>query len=319
MKSCTFTGVSQTPESFKVSTLSIVLIEIIQGGMPSNEGCSDAEQGSGSDSNSSMVSLSEFSCTPTTPTNSLTDDEGGNREKEQAHSPDYIQMDIGIPREQITGYPVEVQVQQAPILFPPTPEPTEVSEPGPAIKPNSYRDIKDSLYFQENMAKKKQTRKLSKKEKESLMLAGKQPRQPISATPLRKKGTGNKAARSEVDNTVKAGQRAPRKSAPATGGVKKPHRYRPGIVALREIRRYQKSTELLCRKLPVARLIREIAQDFKTDLRFQTSAIAALHEAMEDYQVKLFEDTNLCAIHAKRVTIMPKDMQLARRIRGERA
>ena len=117
-----------------MSTLSIVLIEIIQGGMPSNEGCSDAEQGSGSDSNSSMVSLSEFSCTPTTPTNSLTDDEGGNREKEQAHSPDYIQMDIGIPREQITGYPVEVQVQQAPILFPPTLEPTEVSEPGPAIK-----------------------------------------------------------------------------------------------------------------------------------------------------------------------------------------
>ena len=69
----------------------------------------------------------------------------------------------------------------------------------------------------------------------------------------------------------------------------------------------------------MACLIREIAQDFKTDLRFQASAIAALHEAMEDYQVKLFEDTNLCAIHAKRVTIMPKDMQLARRIHGERA
>ena len=77
--------------------------------------------------------------------------------------------------------------------------------------------------------------------------------------------------------------------------------------------------ELLCRKLPVARLIREIAQDFKTDLRFQASAIAALHEAMEDYAVNLFTDTNLCAIHARRVTIMPKDMQLARRIRGERA
>ena len=69
----------------------------------------------------------------------------------------------------------------------------------------------------------------------------------------------------------------------------------------------------------MARLIREIAQDFKTDLRFQASAIAALHEAMEDYIVNLFTDTNLCAIHAKRVTIMPKDMQLARRIRGERA
>ncbi|KVI00630.1 Histone core [Cynara cardunculus var. scolymus] len=67
------------------------------------------------------------------------------------------------------------------------------------------------------------------------------------------------------------------------------------------------------------RLVREIAQDFKTDLRFQSSAVAALQEAAEAYLVGLFEDTNLCAIHAKRVTIMPKDIQLARRIRGERA
>ncbi len=104
-----------------------------------------------------------------------------------------------------------------------------------------------------------------------------------------------------------------------TGGVRKPHRYRPGTVALREIRRYQKSTELLIRKLPFQRLVREIAQDFKSDLRFQSSAILALQEASESYLVGLFEDTNLCAIHARRVTIMPKDMQLARRIRGERA
>ena len=110
-----------------------------------------------------------------------------------------------------------------------------------------------------------------------------------------------------------------RMSAPATGGVMKPHRYRPGTVALREIRRYQKSTELLIRKLPFQRLVREIAQDFKTDVRFQSSAIVALQEASEAYLVGLFEDTNLCAIHAKRVTIMPKDIQLARRIRGERA
>ncbi len=112
---------------------------------------------------------------------------------------------------------------------------------------------------------------------------------------------------------------AARKSAPTTGGVKKPHRYRPGTVALREIRKYQKSTELLIRKLPFQRLVREIAQDFKTDLRFQSSAVLALQEAAEAYLVGLFEDTNLCAIHAKRVTIMPKDIQLARRIRGERA
>ncbi|XP_077621815.1 histone H3.1-like [Crocuta crocuta] len=101
-----------------------------------------------------------------------------------------------------------------------------------------------------------------------------------------------------------------RSEQPATGGVKKPHRYRPGTVALREIRRYQKSTELLIRKLPFQRLVREIAQDFKTDLRFQSSAVMALQEACEAYLVGLFEDTNLCAIHAKRVTITPKDIQL---------
>ncbi|KAH6919718.1 hypothetical protein HPB50_029294 [Hyalomma asiaticum] len=92
-----------------------------------------------------------------------------------------------------------------------------------------------------------------------------------------------------------------------------------GTVALREIRRYQKSTELLIRKLPFQRLVREVAQDFKTQLRFQSSAVQALQEAAEAYLVGLFEDCNLCAIHAKRVTIMPKDVQLARRIRGERA
>jgi histone H3 len=112
--------------------------------------------------------------------------------------------------------------------------------------------------------------------------------------------------------------KAAKKSAPATGGVKKTHRFKPGTVALREIRKYQKSTELLVRKLPFQRLVREIAGDFKTDLRFQSSAVLALQEASESYIVGLFEDTNLCAIHAKRVTIMNKDMQLARRIRGEK-
>ena len=199
-----------------------------------------------------------------------------------------------------------------------------------------------------------------------------------------RKSTGGKAPRKQLAT------KAARKSAPATGGVKKPHRYRPGTVALRqeqeapvqllmsvlrlldlclnptarrEIRKYQKSTELLIRKLPFQRLVREIAQDFKTDLRFQSSAVLALQEAAEAYLVGLFEDTNLAAIHAKRVTIsehtpvmslprllgcfatfacscmwacasceyavvlnspvrwcaVPKDIQLARRIRGERA
>jgi histone H3 len=107
-----------------------------------------------------------------------------------------------------------------------------------------------------------------------------------------------------------------RKSAPMTGFVKKPRRYRPGTVALRQIRQYQKSTELLIRKLPFQRLVREVAQEFKPDLRFQSTAILALQEAAEAYLVGLFEDANLCAIHARRVTIMPKDMWLARRIRG---
>jgi len=128
-----------------------------------------------------------------------------------------------------------------------------------------------------------------------------------------RKSTGGKAPR-------KTSKKAARKSAlHSTGGIKKPHHFKPGTVALREIRKYQKSTDLLIRKLPFQRLVREIAQDYKTDLRFQAQAIAALQEAAEAYLVGLFEDTNLCAIHAKRVTIMPRDIQLARRIRGERS
>lgn len=91
-----------------------------------------------------------------------------------------------------------------------------------------------------------------------------------------RKSTGGKAPRKQLAT------KAARKSAPSTGGVKKPHRYRPGTVALREIRRYQKSTELLIRKLPFQRLVREIAQDFKTDLRFQSAAIGALQVCFEN-------------------------------------
>ena len=99
----------------------------------------------------------------------------------------------------------------------------------------------------------------------------------------------------------------------------KPHRYRAGTVALKDIRHYQGSTALLIRKLPFQRVVREIAQDIKTDLRFQSAAILCLQEATEAYLVGLLDDANLCAIHARRVTIMPKDIQLARRIRGEHA
>ena len=127
-------------------------------------------------------------------------------------------------------------------------------------------------------------------------------------------------------------KKASRKNAPTKrpmptrsvrAGVKKPHRYRPGTVALREIRRYQKSTELLIRKAPFQRLVREVLQDLEQgmglkDMRLQSTAVLALQEATEAYLVGLFEDAHLCAIHAKRVTLMPKDIQLARRIRGER-
>ena len=101
------------------------------------------------------------------------------------------------------------------------------------------------------------------------------------------------------------------------GRLVKPHRYRAGTVALKDICHYQGNTALLIRKLPFQRLVREIAQDFKTDLRFQSVAILCLQEAAEAYLVRLFDDANLCAIHARRVTIMPKDLFLARRIRGE--
>ena len=98
------------------------------------------------------------------------------------------------------------------------------------------------------------------------------------------------------------------------GGLVRTGWFRPGVMALGEIRHYQKSSVLLIRKLLFQRLVMEIAQDFKTDLRFQSAAILCLQEAAEAYLVGLFEDTNLCAIHAKRVTITPKDLQLARHI-----
>ena len=125
-----------------------------------------------------------------------------------------------------------------------------------------------------------------------------------------KKSTGGKGPR------VYLATKAARKSAPGSGGVKKPHRYRPGTVALREIRRYQKSAELLMRKLPFARVIRQITHELlhshtHKEFRIQKTALLALQEAAESYLVGVFTDTNLCAIHAKRVTIMPKDMQLA--------
>jgi histone H3 len=124
--------------------------------------------------------------------------------------------------------------------------------------------------------------------------------------------SGGKAPR--IHLATKAAQKLARH----TGGMKKPHRYHPGTVAIHEIRKYQKNTDLLIRKAPFQRLVKEIATDLKSDLRMQSTALLALQEASEAYLVRLFEDSNDCAIHAKHVTIMPKDIQLAQCIRGER-
>ncbi len=101
-------------------------------------------------------------------------------------------------------------------------------------------------------------------------------------------------------------------------GKGKVHRFRPGTVALRDIRRYQKTTDLLIQKMPFQRLVREVSENCRSDMRFQASAMLAIQEASEAYLVSLFEDSMLCALHSKRITIFPRDLQLSRRLRGER-
>ena len=193
------------------------------------------------------------------------------------------------PKVPSTGEPPEPDLG----MLPPGPRKTVGGEPKPSTSGSSQSRRKPSARSVRE-AQEELKRVLAKKREEEL-----------------KKAVA-KAAK-------KSGQKAP------TGGVKKHYRYRLGTVALKQIRRYQKTTELLIRKLPFQRLVREIVCD--TDVirsplcgkvRFQSAAIMALQEASEAYLVGLFEDSNLCAIHAKRVTIMPKDIQLARRIRGER-
>ena len=115
--------------------------------------------------------------------------------------------------------------------------------------------------------------------------------------------------------------------ATSTRGIKRPHCNRPGMVVLREIRRYQKSTECLIKRSPFQKLIREISQEYRVcpqgpgtpsiQMRFQSTAIATLQEAAENFIVGLFEDVNLSAVHAKRVTVMLQDVRIALRIRGD--
>ncbi|KAJ0509992.1 putative transcription factor Hap3/NF-YB family [Helianthus annuus] len=132
----------------------------------------------------------------------------------------------------------------------------------------------------------------------------------------RTKQTPHKSACRKARSNKLATKKAYKSSA-RLGGVIIPHKFRQGTIALREIKMYQKCTELLIKRVPFQRLVREIAHTFKIDMRFQGGVVATLQEAAEAYLVGLFEDTNLCAFHAKRVTITPKDMQLARRLRGD--
>ena len=137
----------------------------------------------------------------------------------------------------------------------------------------------------------------------------------------------NKAAASKISSKSKKGSRASKKVAPASKGVKKGSqdaekrkiRFRPGTVALREIKRYQKATNMLLPRASFQRVVRSICGGIDSDLRFASQALIALQESAEAYLVSCFEDANLCAIHAKRVTVMKKDLDLARRIRGDNA
>nr|XP_056702263.1 histone H3-like centromeric protein A [Euleptes europaea] len=152
----------------------------------------------------------------------------------------------------------------------------------------------------------------------------------------RRSPAGPSSRRDPPTSPRRRGQASPRRSGPATprrgtprrhprgepaqGRPARRRRYRPGQRAMLEIRRFQKSTNLLIQKLPFARLVREICLDYTrgVDMRWQAMALLALQEAAEAFLVHLMEDAYLCAIHARRVTLFPKDMQLARRIRGIR-
>ena len=190
--------------------------------------------------------------------------------------------------------------------------PSPVHHPSPAKSPSPTREVMQVM--EKMMGRVEEASKLEAVGRSPSSLPTRQLAQMAAeAGPSAVRG---EPARRKLHPIV--GGKAPRKEFPKAGKVKKTRKYRPGTVALREIWQYQKSTELLIRKLPFSRLVREIAQEVgKTDLRFQGSTIICLQEAAEAFLVSLLEDANLCAIHAKRVTIMPKDVQLARCIRGE--
>ncbi|XP_060890195.1 histone H3-like centromeric protein A [Labrus mixtus] len=140
-----------------------------------------------------------------------------------------------------------------------------------------------------------------------------------SSANRRKGTTPRRRPPAPAPSTSRTAPRTPRRSGESSRPPVSPkkRRFRPGTKALMEIRRYQKSTDLLLRKAPFSRLVHEVCQSYSREaLRWQLYALLALQEAAEAFLVMLFSDANLCAIHAKRVTVFPRDIQLARRIRG---
>ncbi|XP_038822252.1 histone H3-like centromeric protein A isoform X1 [Salvelinus namaycush] len=147
------------------------------------------------------------------------------------------------------------------------------------------------------------------------------PRRDPDSSASRRKGAVPKR-RPPASTATASTSKAPRLSGPSASAgpapsPRKKRRFRPGTRALMEIRKYQKSTDLLLRKGPFARLVREVCHTYSRDfMRWQVNALLALQEAAEAFLVLLFSDAYLCTIHAKRVTLFPRDIQLARRIRG---
>ena len=223
------------------------------------------------------------------------------QEEEQEGEQEEEEQEIGLvtpanPNGPSTGEPPEPDLG----MLPPGPRKTVGGKP----KPSTSGPSKPSTSAQSRLKPSARSVKEAQEELKRVLAKKREEECRKAAARLAKKG----------------GQKAPK------GRVKRSYRYRLGTVALKQIRQYQKSTELLIRKLPFQRLVREIAGDRNVitsplcgKVRFQSAAIMALQEAAGAYLVGLFEDTNLCVIHAKRVTIMPKDIQLARRIHGERA
>lgn len=154
---------------------------------------------------------------------------------------------------------------------------------------------------------------------------------PATPRPSTRLSVGGERNRKKTTPTRRASTRSPatsrstprltpsKRTKARDGSSRAPHRFRPGTRAIMEIRKFQRSTEFLIRRLPFARLVKSITTTFHHSLRWRVDAIEALQHSAEDFLVNLLTDANLCAIHAKRVTIMPRDLYLARRIRGIRS